>query len=77
MDKKAPVYEIKPKPKQAKDNFRSIAVDSLKAQFEALELISLRIDGEFNKAVNLILSCKEHTIIPRTEKTGLVGKYPS
>ena len=62
------------KPKQAKDNFRSIAVDSLKAQSEALELMSSRIDDEFDKAVNLILSCKGRTIISGMGKSGLVGK---
>ena len=55
MDKKAPVYEIKPKPKTEKANFRSIAVDSLKAQSEALELMASRTDREFDNAINLIL----------------------
>ena len=74
MDKKAPVYEIKTKPKAEKANFRSIAVDSLKAQSEALELMSSRIDSAFDNAVNLILACKGRTIISGMGKSGLVGK---
>ena len=74
MDKKAPVYEIKPKEKSQKPDFRAIAVDSLKAQSEALELMSSRIDSEFDNAVNSILSCKGRTIISGMGKSGLVGK---
>ena len=72
MDKKAPVYEIKPKPKPPNANFRSIAVDSLKAQSEALELMSSRIDSEFDNAVNLILSCKGRTIISGMGPSGFL-----
>jgi len=74
MDKKAPVYEIKSKPKTENANFRSIAVDSLKAQSEALELMSSLIDSEFDNTVNLILSYKGRTIISGMGKSGLVGK---
>ena len=78
MDTKVTVLDIKskskPKPKPPSVDFRTIAVDSLKAQSEALELMSSRIDDEFDKAVNLILSCQGRTIISGMGKPGLVGK---
>ena len=76
MDTKVTVLEIKSKSKLKPPSvdFRSIAVDSLKAQSEAQELMSSRIDDEFDKAVNLILSCKGRTIISGMGKSGLVGK---
>ena len=76
MDTKVTVLDIKSrsKPKPPGIDFRSIAVDSLKAQSEALELMSSRIDDEFDKAVNLILSCRGRTIISGMGKSGLVGK---
>jgi arabinose-5-phosphate isomerase len=49
-------------------------VDSLKAQSEALELMSSRIDSPFDEAVRLILACKGRTIISGMGKSGLVGK---
>jgi len=76
MDSKVTILDIKSKSKSKlpNANFRTLAVDSLKAQSEALELMSSRIDSEFDNAVSLILSCKGRTIISGMGKSGLVGK---
>jgi arabinose-5-phosphate isomerase len=54
--------------------FRSIAIDSLQAQSDALQLMASRIGNEFDAAVDLILSSKGRTIISGMGKSGLVGK---
>lgn len=54
--------------------FKSIAIDSLKAQSEALNLMASRIGVEFENSVNLILETKGRVIISGMGKSGLVGK---
>ena len=54
--------------------FHGIAVESLKAQSEALMSMSKRLGKEFDAAVNVILSCSGRVVICGMGKSGLVGK---
>ncbi len=54
--------------------FHGIAVESLRAQSQALMSMSERLGSEFDAAVDLILGCSGRVIICGMGKSGLVGK---
>ncbi|MEA1955403.1 MAG: KpsF/GutQ family sugar-phosphate isomerase [Campylobacterota bacterium] len=54
-------------------NYKKIAQDTLKIEADTLLKASLNIDDSFDKAVELILSCKGKLIITGVGKSGLIG----
>lgn len=71
----APVVESStPEDTSAHEDFHAIAVDSLMAQSEALRSMADRLGEEFDRAVELVLSCSGRVIISGMGKSGLIGK---
>lgn len=55
-------------------NHLAIAKEALIAQAQAINLLAERIDGEFQRAVELILGCKGRTAVCGMGKSGLIGQ---
>ncbi len=55
-------------------NHLAIAKDALNAQAQAISRLADRIDGEFQRAVELILSCKGRAAVCGMGKSGLIGQ---
>lgn len=55
-------------------NHCDIAKDALLAQAEAVAQLARRLNGEFHRAVELILGCKGRTVICGMGKSGLIGQ---
>lgn len=55
-------------------NHLSIAKQALTAQAKAVETLAHRLDGEFQHAVELLLSCKGRTVVCGMGKSGLIGQ---
>lgn len=55
-------------------NHLAIAKDALNAQAQAISQLADRIDGEFQRAVELILSCKGRAAVCGMGKSGLIGQ---
>ena len=50
------------------------AIDTLKIEAEAIEKLIPRIDGEFEKAVKLIMDCPARVVVTGMGKSGHVGR---
>lgn len=57
-----------------KMNHLSIAKEALIAQAQAVTQLADRLDGEFQSAVELILSCQGRTVVCGMGKSGLIGQ---
>ena len=55
-------------------NHLAIAKEALIAQAQAINLLAERIDGEFQRAVELILGCKGRAAVCGMGKSGLIGQ---
>ncbi|PWY46209.1 SIS domain-containing protein [Pseudomonas sp. RW405] len=55
-------------------NHLTIAKEALIAQAQAVTQLAGRIDGEFQSAVELLLSCKGRAVVCGMGKSGLIGK---
>ncbi|WP_410951978.1 SIS domain-containing protein [Pseudomonas sp. S1(2024)] len=55
-------------------NHLTIAKEALIAQAQAVNQLADRLDGEFQRAVELILGCKGRTVVCGMGKSGLIGK---
>ncbi|AHF66567.1 hypothetical protein PSCICM_03890 [Pseudomonas cichorii] len=55
-------------------NHLSIAKEALIAQAQAIGQLADRLDGEFQRAVELILGCKGRAAVCGMGKSGLIGK---
>ncbi|MCS4065618.1 SIS domain-containing protein [Pseudomonas putida] len=55
-------------------NHLTIAKEALIAQAQAVTQMAERLDGEFQNAVELILSCKGRTVVCGMGKSGLIGQ---
>jgi arabinose-5-phosphate isomerase len=55
-------------------NHLPIAKDALCAQAQAISQLAERLDGEFQRAVELILGCKGRTAVCGMGKSGLIGQ---
>lgn len=52
----------------------AIAKDALRAQSQAISLLAERINGEFQRAVEIILGCKGRAAVCGMGKSGLIGQ---
>lgn len=55
-------------------SFVPVATESLLAQSDALRAMAHRLGPEFDRAVDLILTCRGRTIVSGMGKSGLIGK---
>ncbi|WP_408600168.1 SIS domain-containing protein [Pseudomonas sp. PLMAX] len=55
-------------------NHLPIAKEALYAQAQAISQLAERLDGEFQRAVELILGCKGRTVVCGMGKSGLIGQ---
>jgi len=55
-------------------NHLPIAKEALCAQAQAISQLAERLDGEFQRAVELILACKGRTVVCGMGKSGLIGQ---
>jgi arabinose-5-phosphate isomerase len=55
-------------------NHLPIAKDALCAQAQAISQLAERLDGEFQRAVELILGCKGRAVVCGMGKSGLIGQ---
>lgn len=55
-------------------NHLPIAKEALTAQAQAIKLLADRIDGEFQRAVEMILGCKGRAAVCGMGKSGLIGQ---
>jgi arabinose-5-phosphate isomerase len=55
-------------------NHLPIAKEALCAQAQAISQLAERLDGEFQRAVELILGCKGRTVVCGMGKSGLIGQ---
>ena len=55
-------------------DIRNVMANALREQGNALVALSERVDDSFEKAVNIMLSCKGRIIISGMGKSGLIGK---
>lgn len=51
-----------------------VAKEALNAQAQAINQLAERLDGEFQRAVELILGCKGRTVVCGMGKSGLIGQ---
>lgn len=54
--------------------YSAIAKEALKAQACAINQLAERVDGSFEKAVDMILTCKGRIIVSGMGKSGIIGK---
>ncbi len=55
-------------------NHLPIAKDALAAQAQAISQLAARLNGEFQEAVDLILTCQGRLVVCGMGKSGLIGK---
>lgn len=55
-------------------NHLSIAKEALVAQAQAVAQLADRLDGEFQRAVDIILGCQGRTVVCGMGKSGLIGQ---
>ncbi|MFA6056396.1 MAG: D-arabinose 5-phosphate isomerase, partial [Thermodesulfovibrionales bacterium] len=56
------------------DNILDIAKKVLKTEAEAIEALIDKLNGNFEKAVEMIYECKGRVVVTGMGKSGLVGK---